>query len=592
MSETYRQKKWDLTELFPGHDSREMRTALERAEELVADLEKIRSDLAPDIAPAAFLDMIRRFEDFDRLASRIGGFAGLLFAEDTQDQAILAFQAQVQDIFTGFQNRLLFFELWWIGLSDEEADRLTSGAGPYQYWLEKMRLFKPHTLSEPEEKIINLKDVTGTSALVTLYETITTRYAFNLEIEGESQELTREELMVFARHHNPELRAAAYQELYRVYGEDGPILGQMYQTLVRDWRNEQIGLRGHHDPIAVRNLSNHLPDETIGLLLDVCRENASVFQRYFRLKARWINLERLRRYDLYAPVAESEKTYPFDTAVQMVLDAYNEFDPAVADMARRVFDNGHIDSEIRKGKLGGAFCASIDPGLTPWVLQNYKGKANDVATMAHELGHAVHSMLAADKTLFTFHAPLPLAETASIFGEMLLLDRLLALEDDEAVRRDMLFRQLDDAYATVMRQAFFALFEIQAHEMIPQGATVDELAAAYLENLHSQFGQDVDVGEEFRWEWVSIPHIYHTPFYVYAYSFGQLLVLSLYRKYKEDPQGFRPGYIEILAAGGSRPPLEILERAGLDIQTAEFWQGGFEVVRGLLDRLEAIPVRG
>jgi oligoendopeptidase F len=243
---------------------------------------------------------------------------------------------------------------------------------------------------------------------------------------------------------------------------------------------------------------------------------------------------------------------------------------------------------VRKGKRGGAFCMSVTPEFTPWVLLNYQGRSEDVATMAHELGHAIHTMLASDKPVFTFHSSLPLAETASTFGEMMLIERLLAEEKDEAVRRDLLFRQVEDAYATIMRQIFFALFEREAHQMTIQGASVEDLAEAYLKNLQDQFGDAVELSDEFRWEWVSIPHIYHVPFYVYAYAFGQLLVMSLYKQYREEGESFKPRYIKILSAGGSDSAENILGQAGIDIRRAEFWQGGFDVIRDLVKQLEAV----
>jgi oligoendopeptidase F len=224
--------------------------------------------------------------------------------------------------------------------------------------------------------------------------------------------------------------------------------------------------------------------------------------------------------------------------------------------------------------------------MTPWVKLNYQGRADDVATMAHELGHAIHSMLAEKHSMFTFSSSLPLAETASTFGEMMLIDKLLATETDEAVRRDLLFRQIDDSFATILRQSFFALFEKQAHELVQNNASVDELAAAYMENLKEQFGDAVEVGEEFKWEWISIPHIYFTPFYVYAYAFGQLLVLALYRQYKAEGNSFKPRYIKILSAGGSESPLKICAEAGIDIRSEQFWQGGFDVLSKLVDELE------
>jgi oligoendopeptidase F len=587
---TFTQTHWSLADLFASHDSPDMRAAFDELERGVVEFEAQRAKLSKDVALDDFLAIAQQLEAIDRLASRIYGFASLKFASDTQDQVAQTFLAQVEQIMAGVQNRTLFFSLWWKELGEEPAQRLMASSGDYQYWLEEMRHFKPHTLSEPEEKIINIKDTTGVRALHNLYDAITNRFVFKVSVDGEEKELTRGELMVYVRQPDPDLRARAYQELYRVYGQDGPILGQIYQTLVRDWRNEQVDLRRFASPIAARNLSNDIPDPVVDTLLEVSRQNASLFQRYFRLKARLLGMERLRRYDVYAPVAEAEKTYEFGGAAEMVLDSFGQFDPRLADLARRVFEQNRLDSEVRKGKRSGAFCATLTPDLTPWVLLNYQGRADDVSTMAHELGHAIHSLLADHHSAFTQQASLPLAETASTFGEMMLVDRLLAQESDEAVRRDLLFSQVDDAYATVLRQAFFALFERRAHEMIQGGAVVDELSAAYLENLQEQFGQAVEVSDEFRWEWVSIPHIYQTPFYVYAYSFGQLLVLSLYQQYKVEGEAFKPRYLKILSAGGSQAPVKVLSEAGINVYDPAFWQGGFDVIARLVEQLESLPL--
>jgi oligoendopeptidase F len=384
------------------------------------------------------------------------------------------------------------------------------------------------------------------------------------------------------------MRARAYREQFRVYSADGPILGQMYQTRVRDWHNENITLRRFSSPNAARNLMNDIPDEAVDALLDVARKNAGVFQRFFRLKAAQLGLKKLRRYDLYAPVAGSARQYSFEEAADMVLESFNAFSPEFGSLARRVFDQNHLDSEIRKGKRGGAFCASILPEMTPYVLVNYQGGSREVATLAHELGHAIHAMLASHHTVFTFHASLPLAETASTFGEMMLIDRMLAAETDPLLRRDILFRQVDDSYATIGRQAWFALFERRAHEMVLRNASVDEISTAYFENLKEQFGTALALGDEFRWEWVSVPHFFHVPFYVYAYAFGKLLVLSLYRQFKAAGEAFKPKYRRILSAGGSESPEKILGAEGIDIRSAAFWQGGFDVIKEQVDELEKL----
>lgn len=580
--------RWSLTDLFPGPESPELEAAFSELEARAAAFEAFRSELKPDMDPARFMEILEFSEQSARLANRLYGYAELFFTEDTQRQSAQTLLGRVQQFFAELQNRTLFFSLWWKGLDEADTSRFLEVSGDYRYYLEEMRHFKPHTLSEPEEQIINLKNVTGIEALITLYDAITNRYTFRLEVDGEVKELTRGELMTYARSADPNLRARAYQELYRVYGQDSAILGQMYQTAVRDWRNENLSLRKFASPIAARNLGNDIPDEVVDTLLEVCQKNAGIFQRFFRLKARHLGMERLRRYDIYAPVSQADKQYDFGQATDMVLDSFDAFDPHLSDLVRRVFEEGHIDSEIRKGKQSGAFCATITPDLTPWVKVNYNGRAEDVATLAHELGHAIHAMLAAHHTIFTQHACLPLAETASTFGEMMLIDRLLAEESDPAVRKDMLFRQVDDAYATILRQAYFALFERTAHEMVAANASVDDLARAYMENLGEQFGDAVEVSEEFKWEWVSIPHIYHTPFYVYAYAFGQLLVLSLYRQFKVEGETFKPRYLRILAAGGSEAPEKILSEAGIDIRSAAFWQGGFDVLDNLVQQLEEL----
>ncbi|HEY43333.1 MAG TPA: M3 family oligoendopeptidase [Anaerolineae bacterium] len=567
-----------------------MQETREKLEGIVQNIESVRAKLAPDMAEGEFVKILDDLEQATRLISRLYGYGLLRFTGDTQDQKAQTYFGQVQQLLAEFENRTLFFTLWWKSLEDEQAERFMSASVDYQYWLEAVRLEKPYTLSEPEEKVINIKNVNGPKALYNLYESITNRYTFKLEVEGEVKELTRGELAVYVFNPDPDLRAAAYKELFRVYDEDVTVLGQIYQYLLRDWHSENLGLRGYTSPIAVRNLSNDVPDDVIDSLLEVCRTNAPLFQRYFQLKARWLGIDQLRRYDIYATVVKTEKIYDYSDAAQMVFDSLHQFDPSVEKMAKRVLGEHHYDSEIRKGKQSGAFSLTIEPGLTPWIKQSYQGQLNDLATMAHELGHAIHSMLAEHHTALTQSPSLPLAETASTFCEMLLTDYLLDQDPDPEVQRDLLFRQMDDAYATIMRQAYFALFERSAHEKVHEGASVDDLSRVYFENLQEQFGDSLDLTDDFRQEWIAIPHFFDRPFYVYAYAFGQLLVLSLYQQYLQEGESFKPRYLEILAAGGSASPVRILERAGIDIRSADFWQGGFDVLEKALERLEAIEI--
>jgi oligoendopeptidase F len=583
---SYTQSPWSLEDLFQGFDDPAYESSFEEIRTGAKNFQAYREQLVPEISEELFISIITEFEHFYRIMSRLYGFSQLAFAANTQDQAAQAQVARVDQFQAEISNQTLFFSLWWKALDDENAGRLLKASGDFHYWLVAMRNFKDFTLSEPEEKIVNIKDVTGVNALNMLYDSITNRYTFKIEIEGEEKELTRGEVSALVKESDPDLRQRAYQTLFKVYEEDAPILGQIYQAVVRDWRNENLDLRGFKQPISVRNLVNDIPDPVIETLLEVTRQNTSHFQRFFRLKAKRLGMDKLRRYDIYAPVEKSDKKYEFNQAAEIVLESFHEFDPKFADLAKAIFDAGHIDSEVRKGKMSGAFCATITPDLAPWVLLNYQGKPDDVATMAHELGHGIHALMAREHTAFTQHACLPLAETASTFGEIMLIDKLLAQESDPAVRRDLLFRQMDDAFATILRQNYFSMFEQEAHEMIAQGAQVNDLADAYLKNLGREFGDSVEIADEFRWEWVMIPHIYGVPFYVYAYAFGQLLVLSLYKQYQAEGDAFKPRYMDILAAGGSVAPVELLGKAGIDVTRAEFWQGGFDVIDEMVTALE------
>ncbi|MCZ6727981.1 MAG: M3 family oligoendopeptidase [Acidobacteria bacterium] len=587
---SYRQKDWTLTELLPDASEETVAARLAEAEAEVAAFEEQREALGDGIEPAVLLAIVNRYERLVEKLYVLGAYGSLWFAADTQASDALAYKSRLEHVLTGFQNRLLFFGLWWKDLDDDAAERLLPDAATHadqRHFLSDLRRLKPFTLEETSEQIINLKDANGISALTTLYSMLTNRLEFTLEIDGEAKTLTRGELMSHVYSTDPERRAAAYQELYRVFDRDANILAQIYLHRVRDWASEFQELRGYASPIAVRNARNDIPDAAVDALLDVASEHIGLFQRYFELKAGWLGVDKLRRYDVYAPLTASDKEVPYEEAVELVLDTFKAFDTDFAARAERVFAADHIDAEIRPGKKSGAFCSTVLPSQTPWVLLNYTSKVRDVATMAHELGHAVHSLLAADHSVLTQHSCLPLAETASVFAEQLLTARLLEGETDPAVRRELLAAQMDDIYATVIRQSYFTRFEIAAHQAIADGAAVDSLDEIYFDTLRQQFGDAVELSDEFRREWVTIPHIYQTPFYCYAYSFGQLLVLALYRRYQQEGAAFVPGYLAMLATGGAAPPVEVLAAAGVDPTDPEFWRGGFAVVRDIVAELES-----
>jgi oligoendopeptidase F len=576
--------RWDLSHLVE-HPLRDFDRLIAELDRKVTAFESWRDRLNPAMSNEAFLEVLRLDEEIATDSSKLGAYAYLWFSEDTKNLTARSFKTKVEERLAALQNRLLFFELWWQGVDETNAARLLASSGDYRYYLQTIRRFTPHTLSEPEEKIINLKNITGRSALNTLYEVVTNGFTFTLTIKGRRRTLNREELMAYVRSSLPRLREAAYRELYRVFAASHDLIGEIYKTLVNDWKTENLQLRKFATPIASRNLGNDVPDAAVTALLSVCAKNAVVFQEYFRLKARICKIKPMTRYHIYAPHRIHQKRYRYPDAVRIVLDAYRAFSPTLADLAERVFRDRHIDAKTRPGKLSGAYCYSVVPGLTPYVLLNFTGEARDIATMAHELGHAVHGMMASRHSALAFHATLPLAETASVFGERILSDALLSQERDKAVRQSLLLSQLDDLYATVLRQAYFVLFEQTAHEMIAKSATVRDLAASYLESLRQQFGRAVRVPAEFRWEWLTIPHLFASPFYCYAYSFGNLLVLALYRMYKEQGSAFIPRYLALLEAGGSRSPQDILSEVGVDMTSEVFWQAGFETIKEMIEQL-------
>ena len=576
--------RWDLSTLIRDPVNR-FDDYIDELDRHVTRFESWRARLAPSMAEQEFMELLQLSEEIAKQSSILGAYAYLWFSENTTNLKARSFKTKVEEQLTGLQNRLLFFELWWQSLDESAAHRLLKQAGDFRYHLESIRRFKPHTLTEPEEQVVNIKNVTGRTAIRTLYDVVTNEFSFTLLVRGRRKTLTREGLMAYLRHPKPAIREAAYRELYRVYASDHDLLGEMYKALVNDWKSENLGLRHFPSPIASRNLGNDVPDRAIEALLSVCAKNRGIFQHYFKLKARLCKTA-MSRYHIYAPHQAERKTYRYGDAVRMVLDAYRGFSPQLADLAERVFAERRIDARIHSGKMGGAYCYSIVPDTTPYVHMNFTGEARDIATMAHELGHAVHGMMAADHTLFTFHSALPLAETASVFGERILSDALMQQESDRRAKQALLLAQLDDIYATVMRQAYFVRFEQQAHQMIAEGATVMELAASYFASLKEQFGKSMQIPREFQWEWLTIPHIFASPFYCYAYSFGNLLVLALYRMYQEQGAGFVPQYLHLLAAGGSKPPQDILEGMGVDMTAESFWQSGFQAISSMVSQLE------
>ena len=350
--------RWSLKDLLAEPVDQALTENFSKLEQVLAKFEAMRESLVPEISISEFKNVLAAIESVNTLTSRFEAYADLLLTEDTQNPDALNLRDRVDQALTDSNNRMLFFDLWFKDLSDEAANRLIEQSGDLRYFLTAMRQFKPFTLSEPEEKMINIKDVNGIDAMVNLYDLITNRFVFSLEVDGERKSLTRDQLGAYFRHPSAEVRRAAYRELYRVYEDQSALLGQIYLHRVRDWNAEAVEMRGYASAISARNLGNDLPDNVVDTLLEVCRKNAGLFQRYFQLKAGWLAIpsDKLSRYDIYAPLVESDKTFGFDEAKRMVMESFSTFSLQVAELAQRVFDERHLDSESRPGKRGGAFC--------------------------------------------------------------------------------------------------------------------------------------------------------------------------------------------------------------------------------------------
>ena len=582
--------KWNLDDLVKNPSKQIFDKKIKEVERDATQFEKQKKTLNPSISSSKFLKMLHQIEKISEKSSHIGGYASLKYSEDTQSDEATALLTKISQFGSTIQNQLLFFDLWWKKQVDEKnAKRLMKSAGELSDYLRYKRLMSKYSLTEPEERIINTLDVTGVSALVKLYDKITNAFTYTIKIGSKKKTMGREELTTYVRSKNTKTREIAYKELLGKYHQNKGVVGEIYQNIVLNWKNEGIDIRKFKSPISIQNVGNDIDDKTVESLLEVCKKNAPVFQKYFSKKASMVGMKKLRRYDLYAPTKSKskEKNYSYVNAIKLVLDSLAKFSPKISGYAAKVFNENHVDYSIRPGKRDGAFCSTPLPYITPFVLINYTGKSRDVFTLAHEIGHAVHSVAASDKSILVSDASLPLAETASTYSELLLYDNISQkISDDE--KKSMLAEKIDDFYATICRQSFFTIFEMDAHEQIADSTTVDELSETYLRNLKTQFGNSIDISNDFGSEWSYIPHFYHSPFYCYSYSFGNLLSLSLFQTYKKEGESFVPTYIDILAAGGSKKPELLLKEHGFDISKTAFWQAGFDYIKEQVNTLSKL----
>ena len=588
---------WDLSELVDERKN-SIKNYLKYLHDDVKKFENNRVLLNDNISTQKFSEMLIQLEKISERLNMVTGFAHLQYSSNTSSNEYSALVTEMELLGTEISNKLIFFDIWFKNiLKETDANRIIQTINPvYKHFLTHKRILGKYTLSEKEEKIVNIFEVTGPNALVKIYDRMTNSFEFVLNIK-KNNKITRkkfinkEKLMSLVRSNKSEERKAAYKSLFNVYENNSGVLGEIYLNLIVQWHDENIKIRGFDSPISVRNVYNDISDGVVSTLLDTCKRNSFIFHKYFNLKAKMLKLKKLERYHLYAPLVKKgivQKRYTYEQAVNIVLNVFESFDPKFRDYARIVFNKNHVDSEIRKGKMSGAFCSTITPKLTPYVLLNYDGMYRDISTMAHEFGHAIHSICSSNLPIAVSHAPLPLAETASVFAEMLLNEKL-AEEMTEQERSILLAEQIDDMYATIMRQSYFTLFEIDVHnKVIESNANIDNVSTLYKKNLQDQFGNSVIVSDDFMWEWTYIPHFYHTPFYCYAYAFGNLLVLSLFHMYKKEGKSFIPKYLNLLSAGGSKKPETLLTEIGLDISNKSFWQQGFDLLSEKIGDLEKI----
>jgi len=484
----------------------------------------------------------------------------------------------------------LFFDLELAKTSESQVKKWLSDESllVYHYAISRSIETGRYNLSESEEKIINLKDLTGVSAFKKLYNEITSSFEFDFELEGVTRRMNGSQLRALRQHPDKDVRRRAMQLFYSRYDKESTTVTHIYNQILKDL-NTEVKLRGYSSAISVKNIFNNLSDDVIQTLHEVTTESYSLVNRYYKLKAKMLGLSDMTLADIYAPLPKANQVYDWESTKNLVVSAFQRFDEDFYLKAKQMFDGNRIDAPVLAKKRGGAFCSSSVPGVLPYVMLNFMGQQRDVSTLAHELGHAIHAMYSAEQPLIYYHSILPLAETASVFSEMLLTDMVLEKETDKLARLAILTEKLEDIFATSHRQNMFSRFEMETHSLIGQQLlSTDDLCNLYQGHLKQMFGDSVLCPEEYKWEWSSIPHIFESPFYVYAYNFGNLLVMALYQQYLEEGERFIPKLKQVLKMGSSASPAQIAEVVGADLSDREFWKKSIRFIERLLVQLEEL----
>jgi oligoendopeptidase F len=587
--------EWDLDPLVDGRGADGVKERLDRAEELAASFAERYQGKVAELDSGDLLAAMRTFVEMYEEVDRGASYAYLRFSTDTADPERGALLQLVQERGTAIETKVLFFELEWAALDDAKADELLADErlGFVRHYLENARRYRPHLLSEPEERIVAEKSVSGRGAWTRLFSEVTSAITVRLpevaqEGDDEGGDVSLEVALSKLQSPDRDVRRASAEAITEGLAPGLRIRAFIFNTLLHDKAVEDR-LRGYPTWLSSRNLSNEASDESVQALVEAVRARNDIPQRWYTLKARLLGLDRLADYDRVAAVAQDEGAVPWSEARSLVTDCYEGFSPELGAIVRRFFDERHIDAPVRPGKRGGAFCASTVPELTPYVMLNYTARRQDVLTLAHELGHGVHGALAARQGILQMSTPLTMAETASVFGEQVTFARLLEMADSAEARLALLARSVEGAIATVFRQTAMNRFEELAHTARRSEGelSVDRIGELWGSSQEELLGESVEVTPGYLSWWSYVPHFMSTPGYVYAYAYGQLLAMSGYRRYEEEGADFVPRYLELLAAGGSRAPEELAAIAGLDLTDPAFWDSGLALVEEKLEAAEA-----
>jgi oligoendopeptidase F len=576
---------WDLEPLVDDRGPEGVEALFDEAEVRARALVSYRGRIG-ELDAAELADLMREVGTINELGGRAGSYAGLKFAENTADPAAGALMARAEERGTAIGNELIFVELEWAAVPDARAETLLAEEelAFCRHHLAAARRYRPHLLSEPEERILADKSLTANSAWVRLFSELTSAITVDLDGTAVSLEQGLSQLMSPER----DVRRTAADAVTAGLEPGLRTRGFVFNTLLVD-KSIDDRLRKYPSWVASRNLANEASDESVQALVDAVQARYDIPQRWYALKAQLLGLDRIADYDRMASVASSDEEFGWDEARTLVLDAYASFSPELATAAERFFAESWIDAPMRPGKRPGAFCAYTVPSHHPYLLLNWTARRRDVLTLAHEMGHGLHAYLAREQGVFHQTTPLTLAETASVFGETVTFGRLLDATDDPAARLALLAESLEGQIATVFRQVAMNRFEDRVHrQRRDEGElSIEQFNVAWEDTQAAMLGDAVEITDGYRTWWSYVPHFLGTPGYVYAYAYGQLLALSVYRAYEERGDEFVPQYLELLAAGGSRSPEDLGRIVGLDLADPDFWSGGLAIVAEQLEAAEA-----